>query len=94
MKRYKKRAGSGKLHRDKLPARVLECVCSWKMTARTLSEELHEDRPKIWRALACLRDAKYIETRKPSTWDKVVIPTDAGRAALAEYTWRLQNAKT
>ena len=94
MARRKRITGSGKLHRGKLPARVFECVCSWEMTPRALSEELHVERKKIWRALACLRTAKFIEDRKPATHNKVVTPTPAGRAALAEYCARLHNAKT
>ena len=94
MARRKLITGSGKLHRGKLPARVMECVCSWDMTPRALSEELQVEIPKIWRTLANLRTAKFIEDRRPATWNKIVIPTPAGRAALAEYTERIHNAKT
>ena len=94
MAKRKRLTGSGKLHKGKLPARVLECVCSWDMNARDLSEELHVDRSKIWRALANLRRCKFIEDRKPSTHNKIVVPTAAGRAALAEYCMRLQNVET
>ena len=94
MARRKQITGSGKLHRGKLPARVMECVCSWDMTPRALADELQIDIRKVWRTLACLRTAKFIEDRKPATWNKIVIPTPAGRAALAEYTARIHNAKT
>jgi len=93
MARRKRITGSGKLHRGKLPARVLECVCSWDMAPRDITEELHVDRDRVWRALANLRKAKFIKDRKPSTWNKVIEPTPAGRAALAEYTIRIRCAK-
>ena len=94
MARRKRITGSGKLHRGKLPARVMECVCSWEMTPRALADELQVEIPKIWRTLANLRTAKFIQYRKPATWNRSIIPTPAGRAALAEYTERIQNAKT
>ena len=94
MARRKRGTGYRKLHREKLPARVMECVCSWDMTPRELADELHVDITKVWRTLANLRTAKFIEDRKPATWNKIVIATPAGRAALAEYTQRIQNAKT
>ena len=94
MARRKRITGSGKLHRGKLPARVMECVCSWDMTPRALADELQVDLPKIWCTLTNLKTAKFIQYRKPATWNRLIIPTPAGRAALAEYTERIQNAKT
>jgi len=91
MARTKKLTGSGRLHRDKLPARVLECVCSWDMTPRELSEELHVERPKIWRALCNLRKCQYIEDVKPRVWNQIVKATPKGQDALEAYTLRLHN---
>jgi len=92
MARTKSLTGSGRLHRNKLPVRVLECVCSWKMAPRDLAEELHVPREHIWRAVCNLRRCGYVVYNKPSTWNKIIEPTRKGRAALEAYTLRIRNA--
>lgn len=74
----------GKLFRNKLPANILMCICSWDdMTAADIADELQTQRSNVFRALCLLRSYGMVERQIPRRWHQVITPTDKGRNALA-----------
>ena len=78
-----------KLSRGKVPVGVLECACSWEMSAVEIGTELSAEMTSIYHALKALRAVGYIEPHNhPRGWHRIVKPTEAGRAALVDHAAR------
>ena len=75
----------GELFRNKLPANILLCICSWDdMTAADIADELQTQRSNVFRALCLLRSYGMVERQIPRKWHQFIKPTEKGRDAVAK----------